>query len=260
MTTDCIIENWIMKNKTWLWFLFGILGVWVVSVIGLMLFKCIRSDLLWNASRISLSDILSLGSTIGAIAVAVLAWMALKTGKDTYVEQKTLDRASFAIIEIVKQILLPIYSLLTTLTIANQKLASHQIAFDLNIEDTDISSGTISEYKAVIPLLESAIVTIDLFNSRECNYKVELAIIETMRKSIKLDAAHVIQLSLDLSELITKLKTFKSEIQARKKQLDAFCALTSYFEQSRYQDTFRAPLNLKFLNEYINSLPNKTLC
>jgi len=44
-----------------------------------------------------------------------------------------------------------------------------------------------------------------------------------------------------------------------KKQLDAFCALTSYFEQSRYQDTFRAPLNLKFLNEYINSLPNKTL-
>ena len=78
MNTNCIIENWIMKNKTWLWFLFGILMIWALSVIGLMLFKYWYFDLSWSASRISLSNILSLGSAIGAIAVAVFAWMAYK--------------------------------------------------------------------------------------------------------------------------------------------------------------------------------------
>lgn len=206
-----------------------------------------------------IADMINFAVAIGTIVLAIFGWMAFKTGKDTYVEQKTLDRASFATIEIVKQILLPIYSLFNTLTIANQKLASCQIAFDADIENCSITSGTIAEYRAVIPLLESAIATVDLFNSRECNYKVELAIIEAMCNSIKLDPAQAIQLSSDLSQFIKTLESFKVNIQTIETKLNVFCALTNYSEQSRYQDSFRRLLDIQFLNDYLNSLPNKTL-
>lgn len=88
MKNDCCIENWIMKNKTWLWFLFSIIAAWVISAIGLMTFKCWYFDLSWHDSRISLSNIIGLGGTIGAIAVAVFAWMTYKYAIVQYVEQQ----------------------------------------------------------------------------------------------------------------------------------------------------------------------------
>ena len=96
MATDCIIENWIMKNKTWLCFLFSILLAWVVSVIGVMLFKYWYFDLSWSDSRISLSNILSLGSAIGAIAVAIFAWLAYRSAIDGYKKQATINEITKA--------------------------------------------------------------------------------------------------------------------------------------------------------------------
>ncbi len=90
MATDCIIENWIMKNKTWLGFFVAIIGTWVIAVFGLMLFKYWCFGLPWHDSRISLSNILSLGATISATAVAVFAWMAYKYATEQYLQnQKT---------------------------------------------------------------------------------------------------------------------------------------------------------------------------
>lgn len=201
------------------------------------------------------SDWINSAVAIGTIALAIFGWIAFKTGKDAYVEQKTLDRASFATIEIVKQILLPIYSLFNTLTIANQKLASCQIAFDADIENCSITSGTIAEYRAVIPLLESAIATVDLFKSKEDQYKVELAMIEAMYKSIKLDAANVIQLSSDLSGFIKKLEEHKIIFITKKSKLDDFCSSSNV----GHQNLFRNDLPISFISEYINSLPEKIL-
>ena len=86
-----------MKNKTWLGFLVGIVTVWVVSVIGVMLFKYWYFNLSWSASRISLSNILSLGSAIGAIAVAVFAWMAYRYAIDGYKKQAKINEITKAI-------------------------------------------------------------------------------------------------------------------------------------------------------------------
>ncbi|MBX9866928.1 MAG: hypothetical protein K2Y14_08420 [Burkholderiales bacterium] len=91
MASNCNMENWITKNKTWLGFLFGILVVWIASVIGVTLFKYWYFDLSWSASRISLSNILSLGSAIGAIAMAVFAWMAYRYGIDQFIKQKKAE-------------------------------------------------------------------------------------------------------------------------------------------------------------------------
>lgn len=60
-----------ITNKTLQWFLAGII-IWAAMVFGLMLSKCLYFDLHWHDSRISLSNILTLGAAIGASAFACM--------------------------------------------------------------------------------------------------------------------------------------------------------------------------------------------
>lgn len=78
------IKNWLLKNKLWLLFLAGIIGAWIISVLGLMLFKYWYFDLIWQESRISLSNIVNLGVAIGTIALAIFAWMAYRYATKQY--------------------------------------------------------------------------------------------------------------------------------------------------------------------------------
>lgn len=80
-----------MKNKSWLGFLASIIGTWFVSVSVIILIKHWCIGLPWYDSRISLSNALSLGSAIGAIAVAVFAWLAYKYATKQYLVQKKID-------------------------------------------------------------------------------------------------------------------------------------------------------------------------
>lgn len=82
MATDCIIENWVKKNKSWLGFLLAITVVWGASVVGIITIKHYYTGLSWQNSRISLSNALSLGSAIGAIAVAVFGVYGVLTYKN----------------------------------------------------------------------------------------------------------------------------------------------------------------------------------
>ena len=81
-------ENWTKKNKSWLGFLACIICAWFVSVIGIIGIKHWCIGLPWYDSRISLSNALSLGSAIGAIAVAVFAWMAYKYATQQYLKNE----------------------------------------------------------------------------------------------------------------------------------------------------------------------------
>lgn len=98
MPSNCIIENWFIKNKTWLLFLAMILGTWIAGVFGLMIFKWFYFNISWHDARISLSNILSLGAAIGAMCIGIGAlWFAqiqTKINDNTYqyqISQRYVD-------------------------------------------------------------------------------------------------------------------------------------------------------------------------
>lgn len=78
MNNECMIENWIMRNKSWLGFLLAIIVIWIVSVIGIMRYKMYHLGILWYDSYLSLSNIINLGIVIGTISLAVFAWFGYK--------------------------------------------------------------------------------------------------------------------------------------------------------------------------------------
>lgn len=95
MPDNCIVENWLAKNKSWLMFLAWIMGIWIIFLLGLMLFKCWYFDLIWQESRISLSNIVNLGVAIGTIALAIFAWIAYKS----YWKQKKMQQYMTVLLE-----------------------------------------------------------------------------------------------------------------------------------------------------------------
>lgn len=75
-------------NCSWIKFLISIVSIWVVVALGFMCFKHVVFEISWSNSRISLANFLSLGAAIGAIAVAVFAWLAYHYATHQYLRNE----------------------------------------------------------------------------------------------------------------------------------------------------------------------------
>lgn len=83
MPNDCIIENWLRKNKFWLSFVYKIFCIWILLIILLMIVKYFYLGLSlieYDKARISLNNMLTLGAALSAIA---FAWKQIEINQHT---------------------------------------------------------------------------------------------------------------------------------------------------------------------------------
>lgn len=186
MNKSCIVENWIMKNKSWIFFLSYMIGIWIIFLIGIMCYKKHHLQVSFMDSLPSLSNIINLGIAIGTIALTVFAWIAYKYATNQYIEQKKIDHVlnSTKIISSILhyhslQLALPQHLLNRTLSTLNH-----------NSYNTLIKEGAKNNLTSRIDSFLSVLASFR--NDLYAKVKPELTIIEIAFNGIDLDRLYVV--------------------------------------------------------------------
>lgn len=207
MATDCIIENWIMRNKPWLVFLVWIIGTWILSVFGIMLFKYWYFDLSWDDSRISLSNIINLGVAIGTIALVIFAWIAYKS----YWKQKKDNEVFAKLIELIDLIN-------SDIIIFKMGLSNFITTALMYINSAPPPKMNISNLEDMIYKSDVLLQQIKLFeNEHVTSWEIKIKYLKVLNSSIGYESTQFDEISnainkikpLILSELFSPIKDIK---------------------------------------------------